>query len=86
MVYQKNPGLRVEVQGFTDSIGTEEYNQGLSERRANAVKDYLVERGVNPEKISAKGYGELNPVASNDTKEGRALNRRVEFAATENYD
>jgi OOP family OmpA-OmpF porin len=86
VVYQKNPGLRVEVQGFTDSIGTEEYNQGLSERRADAVRNYLVERGVDPKKISTKGYGELNPVASNDTKEGRALNRRVEFAATENYD
>jgi OOP family OmpA-OmpF porin len=86
MVYQKNPGLRVEVQGFTDSIGTEEYNQGLSERRADAVRNYLVERGVDPKIISSKGYGESNPVASNDTKEGRALNRRVEFAATESYD
>jgi OOP family OmpA-OmpF porin len=86
VVYQKNPGIRVEVQGFTDSIGTEEYNLALSERRADAVRNYLVERGVNPDKISSKGYGESNPVASNDTKEGRALNRRVEFAATENYD
>jgi OOP family OmpA-OmpF porin len=74
------------VQGFTDSIGTEEYNLGLSQRRADAVRNYLVEKGVDPKIITAKGYGESNPVASNDTKEGRALNRRVEFAATENYD
>ncbi|MFZ0725931.1 MAG: OmpA family protein [Desulfobacterales bacterium] len=86
VVYEKNPGLKIEVQGFTDSIGTEEYNLGLSKRRANAVKDYLVGKGVDPKIMNVKGYGEMNPVASNDTKEGRALNRRVEFAATENYD
>lgn len=83
MVYEKNPGIKVEVQGYTDSIGTEEYNLGLSKRRADAVRDYLVSKGVDPTAISTKGYGESNPVASNDTKEGRALNRRVEFAAME---
>lgn len=86
MVYRKNPGLKIEVQGFTDSIGTEEYNMGLSKRRADAVRNYLVDKGVDPKVISTRGFGESNPVASNDTKEGRALNRRVEFAATENYD
>ncbi|MFZ0135364.1 MAG: OmpA family protein [Desulfobacterales bacterium] len=86
MVYRKNPGLKIEVQGFTDSIGTEEYNMGLSKRRADAVRNYLVDKGVDPKVISTRGFGESNPVASNSTKEGRALNRRVEFAATENYD
>ena len=83
IVYEKNPDLKVEVQGYTDSIGSEEYNLGLSERRAKAVEAYLESKGVNPDAISAKGYGEANPVASNDTKEGRAKNRRVEFRAAE---
>ena len=83
IVYEKNPGIKVEVQGYTDSIGSEEYNLGLSERRAKAVESYLEGRGVDPDAISAKGYGEANPVAPNDTKEGRAKNRRVEFRAAE---
>ena len=69
----------VEVAGHTDSTGAEEYNQGLSERRANSVKDYLVSKGVQAQRLQAKGYGESMPVASNDTKEGRAENRRVEL-------
>ncbi len=83
IVYEKNPDLKVEVQGYTDSIGSEEYNLGLSERRAKAVEAYLEGKGVDPDAISAKGYGEANPVAPNDTKEGRAKNRRVEFRAAE---
>ncbi len=83
MVYEMNPGIKVEVQGYTDSIGSEEYNLGLSERRAKAVEAYLESKGVDPDAISAKGYGEANPVAPNDTKEGRAKNRRVEFRAAE---
>jgi OOP family OmpA-OmpF porin len=69
----------VEVAGHTDSIGTDAYNQGLSERRANSVRDYLVEKGVRASRLTAKGYGESMPVASNDTSEGRAENRRVEL-------
>jgi OOP family OmpA-OmpF porin len=69
----------VEVAGHTDSTGSETYNQGLSERRANSVKDYLTSQGVTATRLSAKGYGEAQPVASNDTKEGRAENRRVEL-------
>ena len=69
----------VEVAGHTDSSGSDAYNQGLSERRANSVRDYLVEKGVRASRLSAKGYGESMPVASNDTKEGRAENRRVEL-------
>lgn len=65
--------------GHTDSIGTEQYNQGLSERRANAVKNYLVTKGIPADRIYAEGKGELSPVASNKTREGRAQNRRVEI-------
>jgi outer membrane protein OmpA-like peptidoglycan-associated protein len=67
----------VDVRGYTDSTGTREYNQKLSERRANAVKDYLEAHGVAPGILSAQGFGEENPLASNATKEGRAENRRV---------
>jgi outer membrane protein OmpA-like peptidoglycan-associated protein len=69
----------VEVAGHTDSVGTEEYNQKLSERRAIAVKDYLESKGINATRLTAMGYGELQPVASNDTDAGRAQNRRVEL-------
>ena len=71
--------LTVSVNGYTDSIGTEEYNQRLSERRAGAVKAYLEKLGVTGGRLTAKGFGESNPVASNDTAEGRAQNRRVEL-------
>ncbi|AEC20033.1 outer membrane protein A precursor [Pusillimonas sp. T7-7] len=65
--------------GHTDSIGTEQYNQGLSQRRANSVKDYLVSKGVAADRIYVEGKGETSPVASNSTREGRAQNRRVEI-------
>ncbi|MGD8337621.1 MAG: OmpA family protein [Desulfobacterales bacterium] len=82
-VLADNPNVNVEIQGYTDSIGSEDYNLGLSQRRAEAVERYLEDNGVNPAQISAKGYGEANPVAPNDTKEGRAKNRRVEFRAAQ---
>jgi OOP family OmpA-OmpF porin len=69
----------VEVAGHTDSVGTEQYNQKLSERRANAVQDYLVSKGIKASRLSARGYGEVQPVATNDTDEGRQANRRVEL-------
>jgi outer membrane protein OmpA-like peptidoglycan-associated protein len=72
-------GAKVVVQGYTDSIGTEEYNQALSLRRAEAVYRYLVNCGVAPERLRAVGYGESNPVADNETDSGRAQNRRVEL-------
>lgn len=65
--------------GHTDSIGSEAYNQKLSERRANSVKTYLVSKGIPADRIYAEGKGELSPVASNKTREGRAQNRRVEI-------
>lgn len=74
-----NERVVVEVAGHTDSVGTEEYNQGLSERRANTVRDYLVSQGITATRLTARGYGEVQPVATNDTDEGRQLNRRVEL-------
>ena len=70
----------VEVVGHTCSIGTEAYNQGLSERRAQAAADYLAGQGVDASKMSVRGEGELNPAYSNDTRDGRAKNRRVEIS------
>ncbi|MCB2021070.1 MAG: OmpA family protein, partial [Burkholderiaceae bacterium] len=78
----KMSGMNLEViiaVGHTDSIGTEEYNMGLSVRRANAVKEYLVSKGVEKNRVYTEGKGELQPIASNKTAEGRAKNRRVEI-------
>jgi len=78
----KSQGMRVgdiDIIGHTDSMGSEEYNQGLSERRAQAVKDYMASEGIDAAIIDVSGKGESEPVASNDTDEGRAQNRRVEI-------
>jgi OmpA-OmpF porin, OOP family len=79
---KNNSKLEVEVGGYTDSVGDEAKNQGLSERRAKSVKSFLVKEGVDEGRLSTKGYGESNPVDTNDTKEGRANNRRVAFKVT----
>lgn len=71
--------VKVEVAGHTDSIGTDEYNMGLSLRRADAVRNYLVDKGIAADRLSVKGYGESQPVADNATSEGRFQNRRVEL-------
>lgn len=76
---QQHERVVVEVAGHTDSVGSEDYNQGLSEKRANSVRDYLTSKGVKASRLSARGYGESRPVASNDTEEGRTENRRVEL-------
>lgn len=73
------PQTTTVVEGHTDSVGTDAYNQGLSERRANAVRDVLVNQyGLSADRVNAAGYGESRPVADNATSEGRAINRRVE--------
>jgi OOP family OmpA-OmpF porin len=79
------PELNVEVQGHTDSIGTDAYNLGLSQKRADAVKAYLVDRGLKVSALTAKGFGKANPIAGNDTAEGRAENRRVAFEITNGF-
>jgi OOP family OmpA-OmpF porin len=79
VILNENPEMTGEVKGFTCSIGPEDYNQMLSERRANAVRDWFIQNGIAPERIRAMGYGETNPIASNDTEEGRRQNRRVEL-------
>lgn len=71
------PTVKGVIEGHTDSRGSEEYNQGLSERRAKAVYDYLVEKGINKFRLTYKGFGESRPVATNETDEGRQLNRRI---------
>lgn len=75
----ENRELQVEIDGHTDSVGPDAYNQKLSERRAQAVVNYLVEKGIDMARITAVGFGETQPVATNDTPEGRQLNRRVEI-------
>jgi outer membrane protein OmpA-like peptidoglycan-associated protein len=72
------PSVRIRVGGHTDNVGNARRNQRLSEQRAQAVRDYLVSKGIDPSRIEAVGYGDQNPVASNDTEEGRAENRRIE--------
>ena len=76
-VLKENPDVKVRVSGYTDSVGADAYNQGLSERRAKSVRDYLVSHGIDASRLTAVGYGETNPVADNGTKDGRAQNRRV---------
>jgi outer membrane protein OmpA-like peptidoglycan-associated protein len=76
---KKYSGFKVSLEGYTDSIGSDTYNQGLSERRAAAVKDYLVQHGVDGARIQTSGHGEANPIADNATQEGRFQNRRVEI-------
>ncbi len=81
----QNANMRVEIAGHTDYIGTAAYNMNLSQRRAEAVKDFLVKKGIDPRRIVAKGYGKTKPLVSNDDEEeGRELNRRVEFKVISN--
>lgn len=78
-VFARYPDQTISVEGHADSTGSEEHNQVLSERRAASVSDYLVDSGVNASRIESRGYGEMRPKSSNDTPEGRQLNRRVEI-------
>jgi len=76
---KENPTKGADLEGHTDSIGTDKYNQGLSERRAGAVRDYLVKKSVDLKRLTTRGFGEAKPIADNKTKDGRAKNRRVEI-------
>lgn len=80
-VLNENPGITVRLDGHTDSVGPEAYNQGLSERRADAVREYLVGKGIDGNRVSTRGFGESKPAYSNDTEENRAANRRTEITA-----
>ena len=74
-----HPGLKLDVQGYTDSVGGDEYNQTLSEHRGSAVRDYLTQSGMAPASVTTQGFGKAQPVATNDTAAGRQQNRRVEI-------
>jgi len=74
-----HPGLNLQVEGHTDSVGSDEFNQQLSQRRAGSVRDFLVQQGVTEASVSSRGFGKTQPVATNDTPEGRQRNRRVEL-------
>ncbi|MFQ3787517.1 OmpA family protein [Halomonas sp. A29] len=76
---RENPNLRVRIEGHTDSVGSAQYNQGLSQRRADSVRDFLVSRGIAENRMTTRGFGLERPVATNETDEGRAQNRRVEI-------
>lgn len=80
---KEHPTIRVEIAGHTDAVGSEVYNLKLSKQRAEAVRNYLVLHGIETDRLIARGYGENQPIASNETKEGRAKNRRIEFRILE---
>ena len=83
-ILEKYPNTNIEIQGHTDSRGSEEYNMGLSERRAGAVASFLKQQGIVDTRITTKGFGESAPAYTNETVEGMAQNRRVEFVITAN--
>jgi outer membrane protein OmpA-like peptidoglycan-associated protein len=76
------PGLNIEVDGHTDNVGSDEYNQNLSDQRAESVRAYLVAQGVLTGSVTAKGFGKTEPVGTNDTAAGRQINRRVELVVS----
>jgi outer membrane protein OmpA-like peptidoglycan-associated protein len=78
-----NPGVNIEIRGYTDAVGSAATNLDLSQRRADAVKNYLIDRGIDFNRLRSIGYGEASPIAPNDTPEGRAQNRRIEFIRIE---
>jgi outer membrane protein OmpA-like peptidoglycan-associated protein len=78
-ILQAYPGLNVQVEGHTDNVGSDEYNEKLSQQRAETVREFLVTQGVGSGNVTAQGFGKTQPVASNDTASGRQLNRRVEL-------
>lgn len=85
-ILKNNPDTNINIYGYTDSKGADSYNLSLSDRRAAAVKSYLSSKGISNSRMNTMGMGEADPIASNSTDEGRAQNRRVEFAITANED
>jgi outer membrane protein OmpA-like peptidoglycan-associated protein len=83
-ILNKYPNTNIEIQGHTDSRGTEEYNMALSIRRATSVRDYLQAQGIDTRRMTIKGFGKMAPAYTNETPEGQAQNRRVEFLITAN--
>lgn len=81
-IVMTHPGLKLEVEGYTDNVGSDESNQRLSERRAESARNYLISQGVRPDMIVSRGFGEASPIASNDTEAGRSKNRRVEIVVS----
>ena len=79
MALQNNPEIEVEIRGYTDNTGSYQGNVRISQRRADTVRDYMLKHGIAPYRMTTKGYGPENPIAPNDTREGRAINRRIEF-------
>jgi outer membrane protein OmpA-like peptidoglycan-associated protein len=77
-----HPGLKIAIEGYTDSVGGEEYNMRLSQNRANAVREFLIEENLNPDFLTAQGFGKTNPVADNSTAAGRQMNRRVQLVVS----
>jgi outer membrane protein OmpA-like peptidoglycan-associated protein len=78
-ILNRYPGIKLEIAAHTDNMGSFEYNMNLSQKRAQSMVDYLVQKGIDPERLVGKGYGESRPIADNNTEEGRSINRRVEF-------
>jgi OOP family OmpA-OmpF porin len=76
---EQNPGMEIEIAGYTDDTGSDTYNQGLSLKRAESVRNYLLSRGIAGNRVIAKGFGHLNPIASNENEAGRKQNRRTEM-------
>jgi outer membrane protein OmpA-like peptidoglycan-associated protein len=77
-----HPGLTIQVEGYTDSVGGDEYNMTLSNNRANSVRDFLVAQGLSAQSITAQGFGKADPVADNGTAAGRQMNRRVQLVVS----
>ena len=71
--------MTVGIVGHNDNVGSDQFNQELSEKRANAVRNFFIVNGIGPDRLTALGMGEKDPIASNETPEGRAINRRIEF-------
>ena len=81
-IFQSYPDLKIQVEGYTDSVGGDDYNQKLSENRAGTTRDFLVKQGVSINNITAAGYGKADPVADNSTAAGKAQNRRVNLVVS----